>query len=259
MFAPAERDRVRSRLIAFARNDDAVAGAAFTGSYGAGAEDRWSDTDLVLAVAGDLSATVSRWTRWLGDEFEVLHHWDLTSGPSVIRVFLLSGWLEIDLTFAPEAEFGPRGPQWRTVFGHAMPLDPFVAADVNAVVGMVWHHFLHAWICLQRERWWQAEHWISALRDHVIALACRRLGHANAVHAKSAHLLPSEVTSPLEATLVRSLTETELHRALAATITVVIRELELIDDQLAKLLHPMLTSLVAGSRRITPGRPSPGR
>jgi acyl-CoA synthetase (AMP-forming)/AMP-acid ligase II len=44
-------------------------------------------------------------------------------------------------------------------------------------------------------RWWQAEHWISAMRDHVITLACVRLGYP-AHYAKGAHLLPEDLTTP---------------------------------------------------------------
>jgi hypothetical protein len=43
-------------------------------------------------------------------------------------------------------------------------------------------------------RWWQAEHWISAMRDHVITLACVRLGYP-AHYAKGAHLLPEDLTT----------------------------------------------------------------
>lgn len=59
-------------------------------------------------------------------------------------MFLLPGWLELDLTFAPEAEFGPRGPQWQTVFGRTQSLEPFQDPDRNTLVGLVWHHALHA-------------------------------------------------------------------------------------------------------------------
>ena len=34
--------------------DGAITGAAFTGSLATGDDDRWSDTDLVLAVRGEL-------------------------------------------------------------------------------------------------------------------------------------------------------------------------------------------------------------
>jgi hypothetical protein len=41
----------------------------------------------------------NHWTTWLNDEFGALHHWDLSSDPSIIRVFLLPGRLELDITF----------------------------------------------------------------------------------------------------------------------------------------------------------------
>ena len=242
MFTVAERTRLQARLLDRAEDDDAVVGAAFTGSQATGGGDRWSDTDLVLAVRGDLDGTVARWTRWLYDEFDAQHHWDLTAAPAVIRVFLLRQWLELDLTFAPESDFGPRGPQWHTVFGETRALDPFPPPDPNTLAGLIWHHALHAWICLHRDRRWQAEHWISALRGHVITLACRRLGHPTA-YAKGAHLLPAEITTPLEATLVQTLTTPELRRALTAAVGQATHEVELADPELAARLGPMLRGL----------------
>ncbi|MFE3030758.1 hypothetical protein ACFXKY_03835 [Streptomyces canus] len=242
MFTTGERDRLRERLLARAEADANVVGAAFTGSHAVGEGDRWSDTDLVLAVRGELVPTLERWTGWLYDDLGARHHWDLRVGAAVIRVFLLPGWLEIDLTFAPEAEFGPRGPQWRTVFGRPRSLEPFPPPDGDTLVGLLWHHALHARVCLERGRYWQAEHWISALRDHVITLACLRLGHP-AAHAKGAHLLPDDLSTALESTLIRSLTVVELHRALGATIDVVTAELERSRPELALRLAPMLAEL----------------
>ncbi len=242
MFTVEERDRVREQLLARAEADGTIAGAAFTGSHAVGESDRWSDTDLVLAVRGELTTTLNRWTRWLYDDLGAQHHWDLPAGPRLIRVFLLPGWLEIDLTFAPEAEFGPRGPQWRTIFGQTQPLEPFAAPDRDTLAGLVWHHALHARVCIERSRWWQAEHWISAMRDHAITLACLRLGYP-AAYAKGSHLLPDDLTAPLETTLVRSLAEPELYRALGAAINVVTDELERSDPALATRLRPMLAEL----------------
>jgi hypothetical protein len=247
MFTVEDRDRVREQLLARAEADDAVVGAAFTGSHATGEGDRWSDTDLVLAVRGELTAALDRWTRWLYDELGARHHWDLAAGPRIIRVFLLPGWLEVDLTFAPEAEFGPRGPQWRTIFGRPRPLEPFPAQDRGTLAGLLWHHALHARICLERGRSWQAEHWISAMRDHVITLACLRLGHP-AHYAKGAHLLPGELTARLESTLVGSLAEPELRRALNAAIQVATGELAHSDPDLVVRLQPMLIELASPER-----------
>ncbi|MGK3110632.1 hypothetical protein [Streptomyces sp. WAC05858] len=242
MFSVEERDGLRDRLIQFAEADEAVTGAALTGSQATGHSDRWSDTDLVLAVRGDLAVPLSRWTQWLHGELGALHHWDLPADRRIIRVFLLPGWLEVDLTFCPEEEFGPRGPQWRTIFGEERTLAPFPQAERDTLIGLAWHHALHAHICIRRGREWQAEYWISALRDHVVALACLRLGYA-AVHAKGAHLLPAIMTAPLEATLVRSVAESELRRALKAAVTVLTDELEQTDSRLAARLSPMLAAL----------------
>lgn len=238
MFAPADRDRMRDLLIAEAEADSDVVGAALTGSL----TDRYSDTDFILAVRGELGPVLDRWTRWLTGEHEARHHWDVASGTGVIRVFLLPGWLEIDLTFAPEAEFRPRGPQWRTLFGEPGDLEPFPAQDPATLHGLVWHHAWHAWICLRRGRLWQAEHWISALRAHLITLACLRLD-LPATYAKGAHLLPPTVTGPLEATLVRVLNEDELARALRASVEPAVAEIGRTDPALAARLAPMLAEL----------------
>jgi hypothetical protein len=252
MFSVEERDRVRGRLLELAQGDPGVVGAAITGSAALGGGDRWSDIDLAFAVGGPLDLALERWTERLYRDFAAVHHWDLASGPTVYRVFLLPGWLEVDLGFAPEGGFGPRGPSWRIVFGEAAAPEPAAVPGSDHLAGLAWHHALHALVCIERGRSWQAEHWISALRDQLLALACRRLGHPTA-YAKGAHLLPAGLTGPLEASLIRSLEEAELRRALGAAVTALTAELRRSDPALAVRLQPMLEELGAaatGSRSV---------
>jgi len=237
-----KKNQIRELLLGLARTDSAITGAALTGSHATGQGDQWSYIDLVLAVNGDLAPTVDSWSRRLYDELGALHHWDLPSPPSTIRVFLLPDWLEIDLTFSPETDFGPRGPQWHTVFGQTADLEPFAAADPETLIGLSWHHALHARTGIERNRLWQAEHWISAMRDHLITLACLRMGYPTA-YAKGAHLLPDELTAPLEPTLVRSLTDQELRRTLKVTANLLTAEIELWNTALADRLRPALAQL----------------
>lgn len=241
MFTPGERDRVRARLLGLAADDPDVTGAALTGSLAVpGGGDRWSDVDLALGVRGEVGTALGRWTTWLyGPGFGALHHWDLPAGATVYRVFLLPGALEADVAFTPEEEFGPRGPQWRTVFGATGRAPEAAPADPGTPVGLGWHHVLHAAASIERGRLWQAEHWIGAVRTQVIALACLRLGHP-AAYAKGAHLLPDEVTGPLHATLVRSAEPAELRRALAAAASALGREVARTDPVLAERLWPVL-------------------
>ena len=244
MFTADEADRVRDRLLGFAEADPAITGAAVTGSRATGGGDAWSDIDLAFGVTGPLGPAMDRWTERLYRDFAAVHHWDLPAGAAVYRVFLLPGWLEVDIAFAPQAWFGPLGPNWRTVFGQAAELDQPEPPGPGTLAGRAWHHALHARACIERGRQWQAEHWISALRDQVLTLACLRLGYP-ASYARGAHLLPPELTTPLEPALVTSLDEEELRRALAAAISALASEIQRTDAELAARLNPMLADLSA--------------
>lgn len=242
MFDVQQREQVRRQLLALAEADTEVVGAAITGSVAVGEGDRWSDIDLAFGVSGELAPALARWTETLYRNFAAVHHWDLPSRTSIYRVFLLPGWLEVDIAFTPAGDFGPLGPTWRTVFGRTTQLEPSAPPVGDHLIGLAWHHALHARVCIERRRSLQAEHWISALRGQVIALACLRLGYPTS-YAKGAHLLPDDLTAQLEATLVRSLDETELRRALKAVIALLVRELERTDPALTARLQPMLTEL----------------
>jgi hypothetical protein len=64
VFTPEERGRLRDALIAAARVDEHISGAALTGSASLGAEDRWSDIDLALGIAPEveITAVIADWT-----------------------------------------------------------------------------------------------------------------------------------------------------------------------------------------------------
>jgi hypothetical protein len=83
---------------------------------------------------------------------------------------------------------------------------------------------------------------IDNARDNVFALACLRLGQP-VRFARGADSLPDELKAPFEATLVHSLDEAELERALVATKDVFAEELERTDAALASRLAPLLEEL----------------
>src|SRR5438132_13604371 len=100
MFTSQERDDVRDRVLNMARSDPRVTAGALTGSMSLGAEDQWSDIDITFGIADGISieAVLDDWTETFGREFGALHYWDLPSGPSIYRVFLLSSGLEVDVS-----------------------------------------------------------------------------------------------------------------------------------------------------------------
>lgn len=246
---------MRERLIGLAEATHCVAAAAITGSHVAGEGDEWSDIDLAFAIRGELAPALEHWTELLYRDFAALHHWDLPFASTVYRVFLVSGCLEVDIAFTPEADFGPCGPNWRTMFGETVELQPGAPPRRDDLVGRAWHHVLHARACIERRKPWQAEYLISGIRDQVLALTCLRLGYATS-YAKGADLLPPEITAPLEATLVRSLDEAEMRRALAAATGALAAELERTDPALAARLRPVLEEVALTGDRVGPPRPA---
>ncbi len=241
MFTAEQRDYVRERVLDLARSDPRVTAGALTGSAAVGAGDEWSDVDVAFGVANGITpeAVLDDWTEVFVREMGALHHWDLRSGSSVYRVFLLPSGLEVDVGVSPQKEFGARGPGFRTLFGTPSQVEPFPPPDAQHIVGLGWHHVLHARVCIERGKSWQAEYWISAVRDYTLTLACLRLGEETS-YARGLHRLPASVTGPLAEALVRSLDEAELRRALAAATVCFIREVETLDPGLCARLKPIL-------------------
>src|SRR4051794_14962619 len=99
MFTPEDRTRLRDALVAAARADPHIIGAALTGSAALGAEDRWSDIDLALTVAGgaDTGQVVADWTERMYREGGAIDHLAVYLGETLFRVFLLASTLQVDI------------------------------------------------------------------------------------------------------------------------------------------------------------------
>jgi Nucleotidyltransferase domain len=244
VFTSQQRERLRRQLLGRAGKDPRIIAAAVTGSAAKGLQDRWSDIDLFFGVADDveLETVLADWSDHLYGELAALHHFDLKVPAAVYRAFLLPSCLEVDLGFTPASRFGPRGPHFRAVFGEVAQRPQAVPEDPGHLIGLAWHHVLHARICIERGKPWQAEYWISGVRDQVLALACLRLGQPTA-YAKGADALPVAVTGGLEAALVRSLAPGELRRALRVAATRLLVELEAGDPVQARRLEGPIREL----------------
>jgi hypothetical protein len=242
MFTAKQRDHVRTYVLEMAQADPRVTGGALIGSTAAGAEDNWSDIDVTFGIATGhaVETVIDDWTLVLEREFGVLNHFDLRSGSSIYRVFLLPDGLEIDLSVTPEEDFGARGPHFHILFGNARQLQTTPPSpNTGHIIGLCWHHVFHARSCIERSKPWQAEYWISEVRNHTLELICIRLGES-AAYRRGVDKLPLAITEPFAATLVRSLDEPELRRALAAATLCLLAEIEKWDAALCARLTPLL-------------------
>jgi len=219
VFTVEDRGRVREGLLAKARHDQRVVAGAEVGSTAVGGGDRWSDLDLTFGVADgiDIGDLLDDWTIWFAEKFGAAHLFDLPFQSSVYRVFLLPGNLQVDVSFTPRTDFGATGPSFSLVFGEAVArtfLEPATAANI---FGLGVHHAVRARICIERGRVWQAEYWISGVRDQALALACR-LRNLPSGNGRGFDDLPPFVLDPFKEALVRSLEREELMGALKRAV-----------------------------------------
>ena len=245
MFTPAEREGVHQCVVGWATSDARIVAGAVVGSLAHRPGDRWSDLDLTFAVADGvpIRQVLEAWSDRLVKEFDAVALFDLPSGASIYRVFLLPSCLQFDLSFSPAAQFGAIGPHFRLLFGRAIE-KPFVEPPApRELFGYGAHHAIRARVCIERDRYWQAEFWISAVRDHALSLACGRLGLPAQV-GRGFDDLPSDVRTPFIASLVGSLDRVELLRALGHAVEGLLRE-GAEAGALAVTLAPRLREFVA--------------
>jgi hypothetical protein len=246
MYTPADRSALRDALVAQARADARITGAALTGSAAVGAEDEWSDIDLALGLAptADQDTVLADWTSVMYAEYGAIHHTDMWSGPTIYRVFLLHSTLQVDIAFAPTESFGALGPTFQLVFGEGVEQPPRSTPKPVDLIGMGWLYALHARSSIARGKTWQAEYMISGVRDHVLMLMCLRHGVPHS-QGRGLHLLPAATTAAVEPTLVRSLDTAELQRAFRASVDILLAEIAEVDPELAVRLTRTLRQLTA--------------
>jgi hypothetical protein len=238
VFTVEQRDALRERVLRLGEEDERVVAGAVVGSLAVDGGDRFSDVDLTFAIADHVRVAdaLDDWTRLLIDELDAVQLAELERGPTTYRVFLLPDTLQLDLSMTPTAQFRPAGPRFRLVFGETAADDPetpppLVRGDLfistPAVAGDIFGwgviYALHTRACIERGRVWQAEHYVGAVRDHALSLACLREGVA-AVQARGYDDLSAETLTRFEDSHVGALEPGALRAALAASVLALTRE-----------------------------------
>ena len=239
VFTVEQRDALREHVLQLAAQDERVVAGAAVGSLAVeGGGDRFSDLDLTFGIADDVPTTevLDDWTRTFSGERDAVQLADLERGPTIYRVFLLPAALQFDLSLTPAVRFRPAGPRFRLLFGELAAQDtevtaPPVAANLFIPTPLVAHdlfgwgviYALHARACIERGRFWQAEHYVGAVRDHALSLACLREG-LPAVQARGYDDLSAQTLARFEAAHISALEPGPLRAALTASVLALMRE-----------------------------------
>ena len=235
MFTVEQRDALRARMLRLAEEDERVLAGAAVGSLAVGTGDRFSDLDLTFGIVDGVpvAQVLDAWTRTLSEELHAIELADLTAGPTSYRVFLLPDALQFDLSMTPATEFRPAGPRFQLLFGETAADEPEASAPVAGrlsiptpavardIFGWGVIYALHARACIERGRVWQAEHYVDAVRDHALSLACLSRG-LPAAQARGYDELSPETLAAFDRTHVGSLEPDVLRRALGASVLALI-------------------------------------
>jgi hypothetical protein len=238
VFTVEQRDALREHLLRLAEEDERVVAGAAVGSLAIESGDRFSDLDLTFGIADHVpvAEVLDDWTHTLISERDAVQLADLERGPTIYRVFLLPDALQFDLSMTPSGRFRPAGPRFRLLFGETaageseVPTPP-VAGNLFIPTPSIAHdvfgwgviYALHARACIERGRVWQAEHYVGAVRDHALSLACLRHG-LPAVHARGYDDLSAETLARFEDAHVGAVEPGALRTALAASVLSLMRE-----------------------------------
>jgi hypothetical protein len=182
----------------------------------------------------NVNDVLADWTGQMIREFDAAHLFDLPRLTSIYRVFMLPNNLQIDLSFTPELDFGALGPKFNLLFGNAVERKVPPQPTPQHMFGMAVHHAVRARFCIVRERYWQAEHWITGLREEALTLACHRMG-LELDEARGFDKLPSELLARAKDTLINSVDQDELMRALSSAVELLLREADEVRDLAAKV------------------------
>ena len=237
MFTVEQRDALRERLLRLAEEDVRVVAGAAVGSLALDGGDRFSDLDLTFGIADHVvvAQVLDDWTRKLLDDLDAVQLAGLKRGQTTYRVFLLPDALQFDLSMTPAAQFRPAGPRFRLLFGETAanesetPMPPVAGGlllPTPALAGDVFGwgvvYALHARACIERGRVWQAEHYVGAVRDHALSLACVREG-LPAAQARGYDDLSAETLARFEDAHVGAIEPGALRAALAASVRALLR------------------------------------
>lgn len=249
MFTPEYRDGLREQLIAAARADKRITGAAITGSAALDRQDEWSDVDLFFGVVDEASiaGAMADITALMYRDHGALHHFDVVAGPATYRVFLLANTLQVDLAFTPAPSFGAAAPSFKLLFGEPVERAHIKPPPQMSLLDYGWLYALHARSCIARGKVWQAEYMIHSMRDRTIAAACVRHG-LPASEGRGMDKLPDAEKQRFDSAIVRSLEAEELRRALRVAVACLVDEIAAAEPDLAARIEPALIEIGGGDQ-----------
>lgn len=170
MFTEKYRESVRNEIINQVRTDPQIFSAASIGSYARNEVDQYSDIDLTFGMAESLevNSKLNEYKGYIKKAFRGEFLFQLKQDFTLYGVFILPGCLQVDLSFTPQNEFGPKAYPFNIIFGthtgekSKSPHDPILEK-----FGLIVHHILRTKVCMERGQLEKSRHWLKEANKHM--------------------------------------------------------------------------------------------
>lgn len=228
--SPEQRQECLDRLLEALGKDERISGVAIVGSGAEGFDDRYSDIDLsvVVEMEEETPRVFQDWKQWVERLFNVIWYAEAVYGPSnLLHIFLLDGFLELDMGILSFSNLAARRARWRVAFDRSGTIDqimreswdqrrkPHVRTTYQRRLDSIWHFIIRAAVAVKRDQPWAALHELEQIRNRAVELAELHTGLENK-HFREMHRMPQAFLAELEQTLLSTTDPRAIMEALKA-------------------------------------------
>lgn len=271
-FSTRHRQLVLDSLIFHLKQDEGVAGVVIFGSGTEGFVDPYSDIDLCVILKDniDITASFMNWKEKVYNLCDVMLYTKSKTN-SFLHVFLLEGFLEVDISFTSLASLKMPQKKWRVLVDNISKMDEIIQSCCIVekhpkscesfylkCMDSVWHYILRAVIAVKRNSPWRAIYELQEIRT--LAISLRGIHEdLESRRYKCVYKMNSEFLQALEMTLNSSSKSEELMKCIKEAVNLFFKEARYFDElfnldisveiegKMQKCLHYMEGSVKKGN------------
>jgi len=248
LFSEEYRKEILDSLAESFKNDSRIIGAVLFGSGATGFKDKYSDIDISFVVSdeNDVETVYMDWESKNKSLFSKIHHFIFTYNQnSRVYLFLLEGFLELDMGFVNLSFLSAETLEWEVIFDRTNQIENLLqkswlnnqSPDVKDFyflrLDQIWYSITHVIICLNRNNPWRALLHLQRIHYQTLELASLRLGPGqNVKDFKEIDQLPEDFLDKLQNSLVKDPSPIKIKKALKSAIDCFFDEAQRLDKML---------------------------
>jgi predicted nucleotidyltransferase len=247
LYTPQRRAEIQENLLTFLQTDEQIAGVVLVGSGAEEYRDSYSDINLLIAVADNMTvyAVYHKWKTRLIALYPRIAGYEIQQANEAFHyTSLLDNFLVLDLQFAKARRTIAHHKPWKICFDRTGTLQETLEKaysdeqneaplrEYTRLIDTIWQPILKCATALRRNEIWRALHLLEGLRNQVVEIA--GMNHNIDTHDfTDVDRLPEMFLVHLRHTLPTGTGVPAIRRALRTTVVLLFDEIEALETRLA--------------------------